>query len=112
MAQLSNQLEAVVIERPFARALRGKISPVTTQAQGPHEQAKKKMYTQTKAMRTLFETWDEGSAVPTLATINWQTDMPIAPNKSNGRRPHFSTKYRPGKVEQTLTMLVIYHVEH
>lgn len=43
MAQLRSQLLAVVIERPFARALRGKISPVTTQAHGPQEQAKKKM---------------------------------------------------------------------
>ena len=43
MAQLRSQLAAVVMERPRARALRGKISPVTTQAQGPQEQAKKKM---------------------------------------------------------------------
>jgi hypothetical protein len=34
---------AVVIERDFARTLRGKISPVTTQATGPQEHAKKKM---------------------------------------------------------------------
>jgi hypothetical protein len=36
MAQLRSQLEAVVMERHFARALRGKSSPVTTQATGPH----------------------------------------------------------------------------
>lgn len=43
MAQLRSQLEAVVIERHFARALSGNISPVTTQATGPQELAKKKM---------------------------------------------------------------------
>lgn len=43
IAQLSSQLEAVVIDRLFARTLSGKISPVTTHAHGPHEQAKKKM---------------------------------------------------------------------
>jgi len=35
--------EAVVMERDLARTLSGKISPVTTQATGPQEQAKKKM---------------------------------------------------------------------
>jgi len=43
MAQLSSQFEAVVMESDFARTLRGKISPVTTQAQGPQDEAKKKM---------------------------------------------------------------------
>jgi hypothetical protein len=60
MAQLRSQLEAVwgwlvmefsgfywgdlpvVMERHFARALSGNSSPVTTQAMGPHELAKKK----------------------------------------------------------------------
>jgi hypothetical protein len=37
---LSSQLEAVVIERDLALTFRGKISPVTTQAQGPHEPRK------------------------------------------------------------------------
>jgi hypothetical protein len=37
----SNDL--LVMERDLARTLRGKISPVTTQATGPQEQAKKKM---------------------------------------------------------------------
>ena len=35
IAQFRSQLEAVVMLRPRARALRGKISPVTTHAQGP-----------------------------------------------------------------------------
>jgi hypothetical protein len=43
MAQLRSQLEAVVIERDLALTFKGKISPVTTQAQGPHEHAKKKI---------------------------------------------------------------------
>lgn len=38
---LRSQLDAVVMERPFALALRGNISPVTTQAQGPQVAAKK-----------------------------------------------------------------------
>lgn len=44
MAQLRSQFEAVVMDRDLARTLRGKISPVTTQAQGPQEQAKKKLH--------------------------------------------------------------------
>ena len=43
MAQFKSQLDAVVMDRPLALALSGKISPVTTQAHGPQEQAKKKM---------------------------------------------------------------------
>lgn len=35
IAQLSNQLEAVVIESDLALTFKGKISPVTTHAQGP-----------------------------------------------------------------------------
>lgn len=50
IAQFRSQLLAVVMERHFARALSGKSSPVTTQATGPHELAKKKMYMHTKAM--------------------------------------------------------------
>jgi hypothetical protein len=43
IAQLKSQLVAVVILRDLARVLRGKISPVTTQARGPHVEAKKKI---------------------------------------------------------------------
>ena len=43
IAQFSSQFDAVVIESDLARTLSGKISPVTTQAQGPQLQAKKKM---------------------------------------------------------------------
>lgn len=43
IAQLKSQLVAVVILRDLARVLRGKISPVTTQARGPQVEAKKKM---------------------------------------------------------------------
>jgi hypothetical protein len=41
--KILDNLLAVVIERDLARTLRGKISPVTTHATGPQEQAKKKM---------------------------------------------------------------------
>lgn len=41
--QLNNQLLAVVMDSDLARTLSGKISPVTTHAQGPQEEAKKKM---------------------------------------------------------------------
>jgi hypothetical protein len=51
---------------------------VTTHAHGPHEQAKKKMKKQTKAIKTLFEVV-LFTAVPTIATINCETHMPITP---------------------------------
>lgn len=38
-SQLKNQFAAVVMERPFARVWSEKISPVTTQAQGPNVDA-------------------------------------------------------------------------
>ena len=43
MRGIAHQLDAVVMDSAFARTFNGKISPVTTQAQGPQEQAKKKM---------------------------------------------------------------------
>ena len=43
MAQFRSQLEAVVMDKDLDRTLRGKISPVTTHATGPHEHAKKKI---------------------------------------------------------------------
>ena len=43
IAQFNSQFDAVVIDRDLALTFNGKISPVTTQAQGPQEHAKKKM---------------------------------------------------------------------
>lgn len=48
---------------------------MTTHAQGPHEQAKKKMKKHTKAIKTLFEV-ELLTAVPTIATMNCETHMP------------------------------------
>ena len=69
MAQLRSQLDAVVMERDFARTLRGKISPVTTHAQGPQLLAKKNIYIHTKATRACWAgRLETGSAVPIAAT--------------------------------------------
>ena len=48
---------------------------MTTHAQGPQEQAKKKMKKHTKAIKTLFEV-ELLTAVPIMATINCETHMP------------------------------------
>ena len=48
---------------------------MTTHAQGPQEQAKKKMKKHTKAIKTLFEV-ELLTAVPTIATMNCETHMP------------------------------------
>ena len=61
----------------------------------------------TKAMRAWLEVWLLGKAVPTEATMSWHTAMPMAPNIKSGRRPHFSTRIRPGMVLHTLTTSVI-----
>jgi hypothetical protein len=42
-----------------------------------------------------------------MATMYWQTHMPIAPMRRRLRRPSFSTAYRPGRVETTLMLLVM-----
>lgn len=47
------------------------------------------------------------STVPTMATMNWQTTMPKAPQMSRARRPNFSMVQKEIGVEQTLTMVVI-----
>lgn len=64
----------------LARTLSGKISPVTTQATGPQELAKKKMYRHTKAMAARCAArLVVPATVPTMATMYWQTVMPVAP---------------------------------
>ena len=70
-------------------------------------QAKKKMYIQTNAIRALLAAGSPGRAVPTLATINWEILIPMAPNIKSGRRPHFSTRNSPGTVLQMLTTQVM-----
>lgn len=91
IAKLKSQFVAVVMERALARSLSGKSSPVTTQATGPQEQAKKKMYMQTNEMRILLAT-REAVVIPTIATTNWAIHIPIAPMRRRLRRPIFSTR--------------------
>ena len=95
------------MERPFARALSGKISPVTTQAQGPQVAAKKAMYKHTKATRAELAAFWSGKAVPIEATKTCETLIPTAPANRRGLRPHDSTRYNPGTVQTTLTTEVI-----
>jgi hypothetical protein len=55
-----------------------RVLPVTTQAHGPQEHAKKKMKKQTKAIKTLFDV-ELFTVVTTIATINCETHMPAIP---------------------------------
>ena len=108
LTQFHSQLEAVESPTPRDRMGRGKISPMTTQAPGPQVEAKKKIYIQMKAISALtaagsFPTW----LTPTIATMNWQTTMPRAPQIRRGRRPNFSTVQNEMGVEQTLTRVVM-----
>lgn len=47
------------------------------------------------------------SVTPTMATMNWQTTIPRAPQRRSGRRPILSMAQKATGVEQTLTMVVI-----
>ncbi len=88
-----------------------------TQANGPQVEAKKNMYMQTKAIpafwaATLYTrmlpwlSWPVVK-VPNMATRNWDTHMPTAPQNRRGRRPHLSMAYSPGIVETTFIEDVI-----
>jgi hypothetical protein len=71
LTQLRSQLEAVVIDKLFARILSGKISPVTTHAHGPQDEAKKKMYMQTNAINARCAGKSSvPETVPRMATMN------------------------------------------
>lgn len=59
---------------------RGNVSPMTTQAAGPQVEAKKKMDRQMNAiMAEVAETLEAGAALPIIATMNWQINMPRPP---------------------------------
>ena len=62
---------------------------------------------QTNAIRTFWPAVFEVEIVtPMMATKNSQTHMPAAPIKSNLLRPNLSTPHMPGRVMNTLMMLV------
>ena len=61
---------------------------------------------QTNAINALLAAFSSGRAVPTLATMSWEMDMPTAPNMRSGRRPQRSTRSKPGTVLQMLTKQV------
>lgn len=105
MTKLKSQLLAVERAMPFERMVRGKTSPDTAQPVGPQVEAKKKMYTHTKAMRILCAASLPPVVVPTMATMNSQIDMPTAPQMRRGRRPQLSMVQRATGVDATLTVV-------
>ena len=54
-------------------------------------------------MRTLWET-EPPVVVPTMATMNSQIDIPMAPQKRRGRRPSLSIVQKATGVDATLTV--------
>ena len=104
-----SQLEEVERATPRERMGRGKISPITIQAPGPQVEAKKKMKMAMKAICALTaemllarKTGVVGSVLilwvllkpivtPMMATMNWQINIPKAPQTRRGRRPILST---------------------
>ena len=63
---------------------------------------RKKSYTNAMRAFCAARFWMPAT-VPVMATMNWQTHIPTAPNISKGRLPQASTRYNPGNVEATLT---------
>lgn len=107
------QLEAVERPTPRERMVRGKISPMTIQAQGPQVVAKTEMFKQMKAImaRTAFSLTFAGSVVlpavaPMIPTMNCMMTIPAAPQMRMVRRPIFSTMTKEAGVESTLTRVV------
>ena len=62
---------------------------------------------QMNAIMAVTAAWLLGSAVPMMATMNWQMTMPRAPQMRSGRRPNFSIVQKEIGVEQTLTRVVM-----
>ena len=84
LTKFQNQLDAVDKATPRARIGSEKISPMTTHAAGPQVEAKKKMYRQTNTIRHMEAAWDPGAAVPTMATMYSQINMPTRKKSVSG----------------------------
>lgn len=89
----------------LALVLSGKVSPMTTQANGPQVMAndamKKHAETIIRVPATGFSVG--GRAMPTEAKMSSQVACQQAPTIKGMRRPKRSTIQRPGKVVMTLT---------
>ena len=82
-----------------------KLSPITTQANGPQVMAKEAMNMQAATIITIPELSYSvgGRAMATAANINSHIDCQSAPANSGMRRPSLSMRYSPGNVVTTLT---------
>jgi hypothetical protein len=103
------------VERPTPRDLigSGKISPITTHAQGPQVEANIEMLMQMKAIMEETAAWFVAvplswpTVTPTIPTMYWEITMPLPPKMSKLRRPTLSTSQNEMGVEHTLTRVVI-----
>lgn len=59
------------------------------------------------AIKTLVAASSPGKHTPTMATMNWQIIMPIAPEIISDLRPNFSIVHRASGVEHTFTRVVM-----
>jgi hypothetical protein len=96
----------------FARVLRVNNSPVITHATGPQLAANPAMKIHTNAIIAFNAALGESSrplaaVAPTIPTMNCAIVITTEPQRSNRRRPSFSTMYNPGRVMTTLTIVVI-----
>lgn len=119
MMQFQNQLDEVERPTPLERIGRGKISPITTQAQGPQVVANMKMLMQMKAI--MADTADRlllpsGFSLPAVApiipTMYCAMTIPIPPKIRRLRRPIRSTIQKESGVEQTLTRVVMREIRN
>lgn len=112
MAKFQSQLDATERDMALARTLRGKISPTTTQAMGPHVEANAAMYRQMRATSAFWPEvlWTE-IVTPMMAMRYSQMHMATAPQMSRLRRPKRSIPHIPGNVMNTLTMPVATEVK-
>ena len=113
MIQFQNQLLAVERPTPRDRMVRGKISPMTIQAQGPQVVAKTEIFKQMNAIiaRVAFGLagWSAvflPAVAPIAPTMNCIMTVPAAPKTSRGRLPIFSTIMNEAGVDSTLTRVV------
>jgi hypothetical protein len=82
-----------------------KLSPMTTQANGPQVMAKDAMNMQAATIMTMPELSYSagGRAIATAAKIRSHIDCHRPPVINGIRRPSLSMRYKPGKVVTTLT---------
>ena len=111
ITKLFIQFALALIDVPFDRIDRGKISAISVQLTGLIPQAKLAMYSQTKTTATqpatscFSHSWEHVATM--TPTTSWQMNIPALDARARGLRPTLSSSMIAGTVTATLITPVI-----